>query len=221
MQPPQFSLNPPACLIKVGRIFRIRQRRPGASAAVARRARFRSRHGARRRLVSFRPRGPATHRQDRDGGADAGHDHLQRTGLLRRRQIRHPHREFLIVVETRAIRGAERAMLGFETISSAPIDLRLVEPEPWIGEEIAWLDGYHARVREVLVAAGSPADAGVAEAGDAAGGVRGGNYISGDSMIGHGRDKPGHDGGDIFGRRRQPRNFLIWGSVPPWKDRGR
>ena len=42
-------------------------RRVGAPGAVARRARFRSRHGPRRRLVSLGPRRPAAHRQDRDG----------------------------------------------------------------------------------------------------------------------------------------------------------
>ena len=41
-------------------------------------------------------------------------------------------------------------MLGFETISLAPIDLRLVEPKLLEREEIAWLDAYHARVREVI-----------------------------------------------------------------------
>ena len=37
--------------------------------ALARRARFRPRHGPRRRLVSLRPRRPAAHRQDRNGRA--------------------------------------------------------------------------------------------------------------------------------------------------------
>ncbi|MGD0562470.1 MAG: aminopeptidase P family protein [Roseiarcus sp.] len=58
--------------------------------------------------------------------------------------------ENLVVVEERAIRGAERPMLGFETISLAPIDLRLIEPKLLDGEEIAWLNGYHARVRETI-----------------------------------------------------------------------
>ncbi|MGD1037013.1 MAG: aminopeptidase P family protein [Roseiarcus sp.] len=58
--------------------------------------------------------------------------------------------ENLVVVEERAIRGAERAMLGFDTISLAPIDLRLVEPKLLDKEEIAWLDAYHARVREAI-----------------------------------------------------------------------
>jgi Xaa-Pro aminopeptidase len=58
--------------------------------------------------------------------------------------------ENLVVVEPRAIAGAERTMFGFETISLAPIDLRLVERKMMDGEEIAWLDAYHARVRKVL-----------------------------------------------------------------------
>ena len=58
--------------------------------------------------------------------------------------------ENLVVVEERAIPRAERKMLGFETISLAPIDLRLVEAKLLDGEEIAWLDAYHARVRAVI-----------------------------------------------------------------------
>ncbi len=58
--------------------------------------------------------------------------------------------ENLVVVEERAIAGAERAMLGFDTISLAPIDVRLVERKLMDKEEIAWLDAYHAKVREVL-----------------------------------------------------------------------
>ncbi|HLW91496.1 MAG TPA: aminopeptidase P family protein [Roseiarcus sp.] len=58
--------------------------------------------------------------------------------------------ENLIVVEERKIAGAERKMLGFETISLAPIDLRLVEPRLMTAEERAWLDAYHARVRGAL-----------------------------------------------------------------------
>ena len=45
---------------------------------------------------------------------------------------------------------AERAMLGFETISLAPIDQRLIERKLLDADEIAWLNGYHARVRKIL-----------------------------------------------------------------------
>jgi Xaa-Pro aminopeptidase len=60
--------------------------------------------------------------------------------------------ENLILVERREIPGGEREMLGFETLTLAPIDLRLVEPSLLDDEEIAWLDTYHARVREILSA---------------------------------------------------------------------
>ncbi len=58
--------------------------------------------------------------------------------------------ENLIVVELREIAGAERAMLGFETLTLAPIDLRLVDWKLLDVGEIRWLDAYHARVRKTL-----------------------------------------------------------------------
>ncbi|HLY44044.1 MAG TPA: aminopeptidase P family protein [Stellaceae bacterium] len=61
--------------------------------------------------------------------------------------------ENLIVVQpsedSRAEAG-ERDMLRFETLTLAPIDRSLVVPELLEDEEIAWLDAYHARVRETL-----------------------------------------------------------------------
>ncbi len=45
---------------------------------------------------------------------------------------------------------AEREMLGFETLTLAPIDRTLVEPSLLDDEEIEWLDEYHAQVRETL-----------------------------------------------------------------------
>ncbi len=46
--------------------------------------------------------------------------------------------------------GAERDLLGFETLTLAPIDLTLVEPAMLDATETAWLDRYHRRVREVI-----------------------------------------------------------------------
>jgi Xaa-Pro aminopeptidase len=46
--------------------------------------------------------------------------------------------------------AAEREMLGFETLTLAPIDRNLIEPSLLDEEEIAWLDVYHTRVRETL-----------------------------------------------------------------------
>ena len=46
--------------------------------------------------------------------------------------------------------GAERTLLGFETLTRAPLDRHLVELELMSADEIAWLDAYHARVRADL-----------------------------------------------------------------------
>ncbi|MDR3463846.1 MAG: M24B family metallopeptidase, partial [Beijerinckiaceae bacterium] len=58
--------------------------------------------------------------------------------------------ENLIVVEPRDIEGGERKMLGFETITLAPIDLALVEVKLLESAERAWLNAYHARVRKEI-----------------------------------------------------------------------
>jgi Xaa-Pro aminopeptidase len=58
--------------------------------------------------------------------------------------------ENLIVVEKREIAGAEREMLGFETLTLAPFDLAAVEPGLLSPEETKWLNAYHARVRKEL-----------------------------------------------------------------------
>jgi Xaa-Pro aminopeptidase len=60
--------------------------------------------------------------------------------------------ENLVVVEPRPTPdGGERELLGFETITRAPIDRRLIAPKLLDQEERAWLDAYHARVRADLV----------------------------------------------------------------------
>ncbi|MEE8333730.1 MAG: aminopeptidase P family protein [Alphaproteobacteria bacterium] len=46
--------------------------------------------------------------------------------------------------------GAERDMLCFEALTLAPIDRALVETKLMTGPERAWLDAYHARVRDTL-----------------------------------------------------------------------
>jgi Xaa-Pro aminopeptidase len=60
--------------------------------------------------------------------------------------------ENLVIVETRPTpEGGERELLGFETITRAPIDRQLIVPELLDAEERAWLDDYHARVRADLI----------------------------------------------------------------------
>ncbi|MBE7203401.1 MAG: M24 family metallopeptidase C-terminal domain-containing protein, partial [Parafilimonas terrae] len=58
--------------------------------------------------------------------------------------------ENLVLVERRAIEGGERPMLGFETLTLAPYDRRLIQPDLLNPDERAWIDAYHARVRETL-----------------------------------------------------------------------
>jgi Xaa-Pro aminopeptidase len=53
-----------------------------------------------------------------------------------------------LVTEARDIAHGERPMLGFETLTLAPIDRRLVEPALLTAEERDWLNRYHARVNE-------------------------------------------------------------------------
>ncbi|HKX91455.1 MAG TPA: aminopeptidase P family protein [Sphingomicrobium sp.] len=54
--------------------------------------------------------------------------------------------ENLVLVVEREIAGAEKEMLGFETLTFAPIDRRLIEAEMLEPEELIWLNCYHAHV---------------------------------------------------------------------------
>lgn len=56
--------------------------------------------------------------------------------------------ENLVLVEPREIAGAERPMLGFETLTLAPIDRTLIDTGLIDDAERAWIDAYHARVIE-------------------------------------------------------------------------
>ncbi len=51
---------------------------------------------------------------------------------------------------TQASNDAGLDMLGFETLTRAPIDRSLIETEMLSAAEAAWLDAYHAEVRESL-----------------------------------------------------------------------
>jgi len=54
--------------------------------------------------------------------------------------------ENLVLVVEREIEGAEKDMLGFETLTFAPIDRRLVDAGMLDPEEVIWLNCYHAHV---------------------------------------------------------------------------
>jgi Xaa-Pro aminopeptidase len=67
--------------------------------------------------------------------------------------------ENLVVVTKLAEDGAEREMMGFETLTLAPIDRAAIEPSLLDAREAAWLDAYHARVRAEITPLVNPATA--------------------------------------------------------------
>jgi Xaa-Pro aminopeptidase len=58
--------------------------------------------------------------------------------------------ENLILVAPRDVEGAEKKLLGFDTLTFAPIDRNLVEVSLLTTEERQWLNAYHAQVLEVV-----------------------------------------------------------------------
>jgi Xaa-Pro aminopeptidase len=64
----------------------------------------------------------------------------------------------VLVTEPEKVAGGDREVMGFETLTLAPIDRRLVVPELLSAEELAWLDAYHARVAEIIGPELGPAD---------------------------------------------------------------
>jgi Xaa-Pro aminopeptidase len=58
--------------------------------------------------------------------------------------------ENLVLVEERQVEGAEKKMLGFETLTYAPIDRALIETSLLSPEEREWVDAYHARVLGIV-----------------------------------------------------------------------
>ncbi len=73
---------------------------------------------------------------DEPGYYKAGAYGIRIENLVAVREVDHP--------------GAERPMLGFETLTLAPIDLALVDRAVLSDDEAAWLNAYHARVRDEL-----------------------------------------------------------------------
>jgi len=56
----------------------------------------------------------------------------------------------VLVTEAEAIEGGELPMMGFETLTLAPIDRNLIEVSLLNEKEIAWINNYHARVYEKI-----------------------------------------------------------------------
>jgi len=55
-----------------------------------------------------------------------------------------------VVTPAAEIDGGERPMLGFETLTLAPIARELIVKKLLTKDEVAWVDAYHARVREEI-----------------------------------------------------------------------
>ncbi len=58
--------------------------------------------------------------------------------------------ENLELVIEKKVEGAEKPMNGFETLTLAPIDRRLINAHRISKQELAWLNAYHARVRDEI-----------------------------------------------------------------------
>ncbi|CDO36882.1 aminopeptidase P family protein [Novosphingobium sp. KN65.2] len=58
--------------------------------------------------------------------------------------------ENLVLVEPREIDGAEGEFYGFETLTLAPIERRLVDTALFTRDDLAWWNAYHARVLDVV-----------------------------------------------------------------------
>ena len=58
--------------------------------------------------------------------------------------------ENLVLVERRDAPGAEKELLGFRTLTFAPLDRRLIDLAMLTAEERAWVDGYHAQVAAIV-----------------------------------------------------------------------
>ena len=56
----------------------------------------------------------------------------------------------IIVTEPRRIWSGDRLMMGFETLTFAPIDRRLVNVSLLSSEELSWLNAYHQSVYDKL-----------------------------------------------------------------------
>jgi Xaa-Pro aminopeptidase len=55
-----------------------------------------------------------------------------------------------VLVVEHPVEGAEKETLGFETLTFAPIERRLIKKEMLSPSELEWLNAYHAEVLEKI-----------------------------------------------------------------------
>ena len=87
------------------------------------------------------------------GSAQAGGDEPLRAGMILSNEPGYYKTgeygiriENLVLVVDRPVKDGEKETLGFETLTFAPIDRRLIDAEMLSDAEIAWLNDYHAEV---------------------------------------------------------------------------
>ncbi|MGI9407407.1 MAG: aminopeptidase P family protein [Hyphomicrobiaceae bacterium] len=56
----------------------------------------------------------------------------------------------VLVTEPEPVDGGERDMMAFETLSFVPLDKTLIDPAALSDAELAWVNAYHAEVREKI-----------------------------------------------------------------------
>ena len=80
----------------------------------------------------------------------AGHDLVEQPGYYKPGGYGIRIENLVAVAQAETPAGGEQELFGFETLTLAPIDLALIDGSLLDVEEMQWLDGYHARVRETL-----------------------------------------------------------------------
>jgi len=71
-------------------------------------------------------------------------------GLYREGQYGIRLENLVLVTPPAAIKGGDREMMGFETLTLVPFDRRLIDPSLLTRDELSWLDAYHAEVRRKI-----------------------------------------------------------------------
>jgi Xaa-Pro aminopeptidase len=91
------------------------------------------------------------------GSAQAGGDEPLRAGMILSNEPGYYKTgeygiriENLVLVVEHPVEGAEKETLGFETLTFAPIERRLIKKDMLSPKELAWLNAYHAKVLEKI-----------------------------------------------------------------------
>ena len=128
-------------------------------------------HGTGHGVGSFLAVHEGPQRIAKPGGGQPGTDEPLRAGMILSNEPGYYKEgaygiriENLVLVEERQVPGGEQPMLGFETLTLAPIDRAMIDVEMLTPVERAWVDAYHARVLRVVGPQLEPQIEGVARA---------------------------------------------------------